>query len=359
MKNTMFIKKKSILISSTTFNKKIKDGIYYYTKSICNNLPNLYKIKKLSFNSNYNFWTKFPYSYYAVFNLITNINFQLKSKIDLIHTTDHRFVYSKSIPIINTIHDVIPLENPEWEKNFLRRNFYKNIFLKGIDRSDQIITVSNFSANKLNLLGVKSDKINVVYNAPRNFFFIKNSSPPTKKKYILFVGTISPRKNLLRVLKAFMLLDKITFCNYKLIIIGKINYIRSEEYVLLKKLIKFNVVLFFPNASDNLLLDYYQKSEILVFPSLSEGFGYPILEAFATKLPVITSNFGATKEIAGNAALLIDPFNINEIKNSIVELTTNKKLKNTLINAGSKRLNFFSNKKFINETSKVYKKVII
>jgi len=354
----MFIKKKSILLSSTTFNKIIKDGIYYHTKSIYDNLSNIYKVRKLTFKSNYNFWTKYPYSYYAVFNFITNINFKLKSKIDLIHTTDHRFIYSKSTPIINTIHDVIPLESPEWEKNFLRKKLYKNFFLKGIERSDQIITVSNFSANKLNLLGIKSDKINVVYNAPRDFFF-QNNSLKQKKKYILFVGTISPRKNLFRTLKAFTLLDKNIFYDYKLIIIGKINYIGLEEHLLLVKLIKLNKVLFFPNASDNVLLDYYQKSQVLVFPSLSEGFGYPILEAFATKLPVITSKFGATKEIAGNAALFINPFNIDEIKNSIIELITNKKLNTTLINAGSERLNFFSNKKFINETNKVYKKVIL
>ena len=72
----MFIKKKSILLSSTTFNKINNDGIYYYTKSIYDNLSNIYKVRKLTFKSNYNFWTKYPYSYYAVFNFITNINFK-------------------------------------------------------------------------------------------------------------------------------------------------------------------------------------------------------------------------------------------------------------------------------------------
>tara|TARA_B100001057_G_C22836471_1_gene945387 strand:+ start:149 stop:1216 length:1068 start_codon:yes stop_codon:yes gene_type:complete len=355
----MFIKKKTVLLSSTTFKKKIKDGIYYYTRSIFDNLDNTYNLKKITFNSKYNFWTRYPYSYYAVANLLTSVNFKLKSKIDLIHTTDHRFIYSKSIPTINTIHDVIPLENPEWEKNFLRNKFYKNIFLKGIQSSDQIITVSNFSANKLNLLGVKSNKINVIYNTPRKFFLQKKFFKYKREKYILFVGTISPRKNLFRVLKAFMLLDKMTFKDYKLIVIGKINYINREEKLLLNKLIILNKVSYFSNASDKLLLDFYQKSEILLFPSLSEGFGYPILEAFATKLPVITSKFGATKEIAGNAALFIDPSKINEIKNSIIELITNQKLKTFLINKGYERLSFFSKKKFIHETNKVYKKVII
>jgi glycosyltransferase involved in cell wall biosynthesis len=352
------MKKKKILISSTTFNRKIKDGIFYYTKSLSENFSKIYNIKKVAFEKKYNFWTQYPYSFYAILNQLTKIDFKLKSNIDLIHITDHRFLYSKLTPIISTIHDIIPLEHPEWEKSILRKTFYKKIFLKGVEYSDQIITVSNHSANKLNLLGVKSNKINVVYNAPKKNF-LENNLSIKKEKYLLFIGTISPRKNLLRVLKAVTLLDKDIFENYKLIIIGKISFILPEESLLLKKLIKINKVVLLKNISDKHLLEYYKKSELLIFPSLSEGFGYPILEAFATKLPVITSKYGATKEIANDAALLINPFNVLEIKDSIMEIIKNNSLKNNLIKKGTKRLSFFSHKKLIKETDKVYKKTIL
>ncbi len=352
------MKKKKILISSTTFNRDIKDGIFYYTKSLSKNFSKIYNIKKVAFERKYNFWTKYPYSFYAIANQFAKIDFKLKSDIDLIHITDHRFLYSKTTPVISTIHDIIPLEHPEWEKNFFRKIFYKKIFLKGMEYSDQIITVSNFSANKLNLLGIKSSKINVVYNAPKRIF-LDDKKLIKKDKYLLFVGTISPRKNLLRVLKALILLDKVIFENYKLIVIGKISLILPEENLLLKQLIKINKVIFLNNISDNTLLTYYKKSELLIFPSLNEGFGYPILEAFATKLPVITSKYGATKEIANNAALLINPFKVEEIKNAITEIITNNLLKRKLIKKGTKRLRFFTHKKLINETDKVYQKSIL
>ena len=179
------MKKKKILISSTTFNREIKDGIFYYTKSLCENFSKIYNIKKVSFGKKYNFWTEYPYSYYAISNQIRKIDFKLKSKVDLVHITDHRFLYSKSTPIISTIHDIIPLEHPEWEKNFLRKFFYKKIFLKGMEYSNQIITVSNHSANKLNLLGVKSNKINVIYNAPKRIFLHDKTSVKKKKISII------------------------------------------------------------------------------------------------------------------------------------------------------------------------------
>ncbi len=353
-----FMKKNKILLSTTTFNRRIKDGIYYYTKFIYDHMPYNFDFIKFSFNEKYNLWTNYSYSYYAITNLLTNANFKLKSKVDLIHVTDHRFIYNKSVPIINTIHDVIPLDFPEWEKNFLRKKFYSKLFMKGILNSDEIITVSNFSANRLNLLGINSKKINVIYNCPRKIFFQKKKKIIIKQNLILFVGTISPRKNLFRVLKAFTFLEKELFDNYRLVIVGKINFISKEEKLLLNKLIKFGKVLFFQNASDRILSNLYKVSKLLIFPSLYEGFGYPILEAFASNCPVVTSNFGSTKEISGGAALLLNPYCINDIKKCITELIRNNLLREELIKKGQARVKLFSKENFLNKTSIVYRKVL-
>jgi len=178
------------------------------------------------------------------------------------------------------------------------------------------------------------------------------------KNYFICIGTLQPRKNIERLIDAFLMLTIDMQKAYPLVIIGRAGWQCDELVKRIHALsIDKSIYWFYdvPTADKNRLL---QSSFALVFPSLYEGFGLPILEAFIAETPVITSNITALPEVAGNAAILIDPYSIIGIAEAMKALIDDDALRQELIIKGKQRVKKFMWKKTAIDTLEVYKKFV-
>ena len=177
------------------------------------------------------------------------------------------------------------------------------------------------------------------------------------KNYILFVGAIEPKKNLGRLIDAYTCLDT----DMKLVIVGKKGWLWEEEIGKLEALFGKGF------ARKNRLLEYVSKKDLmylyhgafcLVFPSLYEGFGLPPLEAMSLGCPVITSNLASLPEVCGDAAIYVDPYNSDDIRQAIEKLIDNPQMQLQLKEAGKKRVELFSMENYAKKLYEAYTKII-
>jgi glycosyltransferase involved in cell wall biosynthesis len=234
--------------------------------------------------------------------------------------------------------------------------------MKSIEESDKIIAVSEYTKDDLiNTLSVEKDKVIVANNAINSEDF-KNITQSSVKstlnkfkvegKFLLFVGTLEPRKNIKNIILAF---EKLADPTITLVLAGKIGWLPKNELEYLNKITNKNSkVVVTGYISDDDLRCLYIGAEMLLFPSNFEGFGLPILEAMASGTPVITSNLRPMNEIAGNAAILVKPDDILEISQSIKRILTDTTLSNQLIRRGYKNVEKYNWEK----SADVFKQVI-
>ena len=270
----------------------------------------------------------------------------------------------KGFKTIATIHDIAFLLYPHLEP--LKFRVYLRYMIKTIAKSsDLIITVSeNTKSDLINVLKVPEKKIRVIPLAVNERYYKleqKNDEIIKKfninKKYLLFVGDLHPRKNIPKLFEAFSSLPDKIKKEYQIVVVGARKW--SFEKVE-KSLIKHHLttkVVFTGYLNEDDILQLYNSADIFVFPSLYEGFGLPVLEAMSCGLPVIASKVSSIPEIAGNAAILIDPNNSEELAAAIIALVDNSGLRQEKIEAGFKQANLFSIKKMTEETVKVYKEL--
>lgn len=269
---------------------------------------------------------------------------KLLGDIDVFHSSDWTQPPSAALKV-TTIHDLVPVKFPKLSDPKIvsthERRF--NWVKKEVDR---IIVPSSVTANDLVKMGADKGEIRVIPEAPDPSFIPANKSQIEKLKvryritgkYVLAVG-VNPRKNTQRIIDAFEKIKAET--GLKLIIIGY-PYLNLHER---------RGVIFTGHFPQQDLPTLYSGAEVLAYPSLYEGFGLPILEAFACKLPVVTSNFGSMAEVAGNAAVLVDPYDIDSIAEGLLKTMKNR---NALIEKGLARVKHFSWGKTAKETLKVY-----
>lgn len=255
-----------------------------------------------------------------------------------------------SFKIVTVLHDLSFLYFPNcYASSF--RIYYKKIIPKVIKLSDIIITVSKSEKRGIGkYFPYFKEKIKVIYpGVPREFQNLKIEYK--KENYILYVGSFNPRKNLFRVIKAFQKIsDKIP---HKLLIAG-------GKFKIFKRIKIENTkrVEFLGHVERDYLKMLYSKCSLFVFPSLYESFGFPVLEAMASGAPVITSNVSSLPEIAGDAAILVNPYNINEIADAILKVLKDEKLSNFLIKKGYERIKMFSWEKTAEEILNVFEEVL-
>ncbi|MBN2478801.1 MAG: glycosyltransferase family 4 protein [Parachlamydiales bacterium] len=359
-------------ISSTSFikNKKI-DGIGVYTESLVNNLKknNSIKIEEIFFDGfhfqNNNFSDQ-PNPFFSAF-FPFGMHKNLESKIDLFHSTDYFVPKLKNTPVISTIHDAIMIKEPYFANKKLR--FIKNFLLKKhVKYSNHVIAISySMVSDLVNYWKIPPEKISVIYNAIDSFWSEKSTVIEKEKTlnkfkinkpFFLFVGTIQPRKNIERMLLAYDLLPKEIKSNFIFIIVGKTSILSKDlENKILSYQEKGSVKwLSYVDKID--LKNLYQSSVSLLFPSLSEGFGMPILEGFASEVPVITSNINPMSEIAKNSAYLVNPYDIENISLAMNDLCTNNELREKLIQKGKQRLSFFTWETYLKEILLLYKSLL-
>jgi len=286
--------------------------------------------------------------------------------IDLFHGLSHALPYGiekTGIPSVVTIHDLIFLRFPGYYKP-IDRNMYQSIYYSSCQRASKIIAISNQTKTDLiNYFSVDPDKIEVIYQSCDNRFYDKvsegqKSAVRTKfnlpERFILCVGTIEQRKNQLSILKA--LVEK--KLDIDIVILGKpTTYINLLKRFIDESGIKKQVI-FLHDTTTAELQAIYQIAEILVYPSFFEGFGLPVLEAQASGCPVITSDISSLPEAGGDGALYINPADISEIGNSILNVLSDQQLKNDLIRRGTAHSELFREKVVARRLMNLYLRII-
>jgi len=243
---------------------------------------------------------------------------------------------------VTFIHDLTPIQFPKFHS---RSSTLAHKFLMPsvINNADKILTNSKYSESIIQkLFPISKDKTAVTYLAAKKFtknsisFEALQEKYKTGSSYLLFTGTIEPRKNLKKLLLAF---ENLELANKpKLLLAGKKGWIDDATYKMInqnKNVIELGYI------SDDELAVFYKNAIAFIFPSLYEGFGIPVLEAMQNNCPVLCSNTSVLPEITEDAALLFDPNNEIEIKQCIESVIHDKELRNNLIQKGKERVKFF------------------
>jgi len=266
-----------------------------------------------------------------------------------------------------TIHDCIHLMFPQYLPNRAAYAYARGAMWSAAKRSDRILTVSEASKRDiLHFFNVPPDKIAVVYNGIDERFSIEPSPEDMARVrerfqldhgFVLYAGTIKPHKNLVRLIEAFAALRKGEFRDLKLLIIGdeisKLPALRRAVHS--HKLHKH--VRFLGFLPDETLAALYRLAAVFVFPSLYEGFGLPPLEAMASGTPVVTSNVSSLPEVAGDAAILVDPYDVGSIVEGVRRVLTDPVLADDLRTKGLARARDFSWQRSVARTYDIYRLV--
>lgn len=268
--------------------------------------------------------------------------FLKKEKIDLFISPDGYLSLKTDVPQIAVIHDLNFEHYPEDLKPHHSKYLSKYFPLFAL-KAAEIITVSEFSKHDLiKTYGIESTKISVAYNGVVEEFRPFSGQKKPETPYFLFVGSIHPRKNLKRLLLAFDQFKSLHQTEHHLLVVGDPYFWSEEMKLTLQKLKHKDAVKFKPYATVSDLITYYQNAEALMFISYFEGFGIPVVEAMACACPVVVGKHTACDEIAGDAAIKIDPFNVDEIVESMKILSENPLLKTQLIARGIERAKCFT-----------------
>jgi len=360
-----------------------KDGISNYIRNLVKNLAEIDKTneyvlypffthiflpgyEKAYCPENKNFKLRFkdwPESLARYLWLKSSTNKELLlGKIDVLHSTcweAFEYHYGK---LIVTIHDTSFLTHPQFHvpSNIALAN---NGCLNAVKYADKIIAVSeNTKKDTVKYFSCDPEKIEVVYLGADERFRVYNkieinavlSKYNINKKYIFNVGSIEPRKNLIGLFNAYNSLPDNLKEEYDLIITGSCGWLNSEIYGTVKNLGLQNKIRFTGSVPDEDLPYLYNGATIFVYPSFYEGFGLPVLEAMQCGCPVITSNNSSLPEVAGDAALFINPDVVNDIKNGMEKSLMDEGLRKELSIKGLNRARKFSWEKCARETLEIY-----
>lgn len=301
-----------------------------------------------------------PNSQFTIHNLQSNFKFQiinlpyLWTQAGLAYQTwidnlDVLWIPAHTLPILRKpgLKTVVTIHGIEYEylpayENKLQRWYLPLSTKYAVHNASKIIAVSHYTAKQIKeRLGGDPAKINVVYEGfsnsqlpITNYQLILNKYNLQKHKYILFIGTVQPRKNLSRLIEAHRALKS---KNLKLVIVGKLGWNYEDLPVDKDPQIKF--LRYINDAERDIIL---QNALVYIQPSITEGFGLPILEAFAAGVPVASSTGGALSEVVGDAGLLFDPYNTDDIRHKLSLVIDSQKLQKDLIAKGKTRLEQFS-----------------
>jgi glycosyltransferase involved in cell wall biosynthesis len=276
-----------------------------------------------------------------------------ENKIDVYHAVGNWGVpLLSSIPTVLTVHDIIPYEFKNYFQYarfpFISKLSYKFRLLTSCAKAKKIITVSRFVKKELvNKLKINSEKIEVVYSGVKIGKEGKLPKDLVGQKYILNHSGIDIRKNQQRLIEAFRAVKK-KFPDLKLVITGKNPYmdLRQDKSIIYTGYVK-----------EDILWALIKNAACICYPSLTEGFGMPVLEGFMAGVPVICSNTTAFPEIAGGAALLVNPYKEKEIAAAMGKILVDKNLAENLIQKGRKRAKEFTWDKAVEKTLKIYESV--
>ena len=284
---------------------------------------------------------------------------------ELFHDTEHLLLPLRGVPTVLTVHDLIFRRYPAHHKRLNR--WYLNatmpLFCR---RADHLIAVSEQSKRDIvEAYSVAPEKITVIYEAadprfcpqPANTAAAVRTRYGLPDRYLLFVGTIEPRKNLARVLAAFERLHAKRLTD-ALVIVGKRGWLYDDFFARLEGSPAKQAVIFPGFVPDTDLPAVYAAAQAFAFPSEFEGFGLPVLEAMACGTPVVCSNTSSLPEVAGDAALLVDPLEVDALTDALGRVLRDPALAADLRARGLAQAARFSWARAAEETLAVYRRVM-
>lgn len=353
---------------------KQKTGIGFYTSNLVNYLA------KIDSQTLY-----FLYSHIKLFNFkkrlpklpgpkfyhkVDRFNFQpgiTMKDMDVFQTSSYDIPKFKPTKIVNTIHDIIPLVYHGEQRQEVKRKLEFSI-KKILNESDFIVTNSNTTKKDLEKKFAPIHKrIEVIYPGrdeslgpikdKKNARLYLRKKYGIDKEFILFVGTIEKRKNVKNLIHAFSYLKNKKHIPHLLVVVGMKADCDDGSFDLTKTLHLGDKVIFTGYINRKDMAYFYNTADLFVYPSLYEGFGLPIIEAFSCGTPTVTSSTTSCGEVAGNAAVTIDPQNINELKDAMYRVLNDKSLRKELAMKGLNRAQFFSWEKAARKFKEVFYEV--
>jgi len=268
---------------------------------------------------------------------------------ELFHGLNQRLPLVPLRRSVATFHDLFVMSGeystPEFRERFTRQA------RDAAAQADVIIAVSKFTRDQVvSLLGVDPSRIRVVHHGVRRLDF----PVVERQKVILNVGAIQTRKNIARLVEAFETVDR----SWRLVLAGSEGYGSREILARIDASPARERISVTGYVTPEELAGWYAKAEIFAFPSLDEGFGMPVLEAMSAGTPVVTSNCSALPEVAGDAAILVNPESTEELAEALCTLTQGEALREALSSRGVERARLFTWEKAVAETWNVYREVL-
>lgn len=294
------------------------------------------------------------YAQTALLSAVTSFPFPsralIERNVDVFHATDHLIPKLTNVPVVATLMDAIPLSHPEWVRMNLAA-MKRWLWRKAATWADHVVTISEYSkAEIVQHFGIPESRISVTPLGVDQRFFeridtqIKNEilhRLNLPDAFFLFVGTLQPRKNLQRVLDAHAGLPDYLRKSVPLVVVGRAGWGCDELVARLSAPGSTEHVRWLQYLPDLEVRALMQSAKALVFPSLCEGFGLPVLEAFASGLPVVTANTTSLPEVAGDAALMVNPTDVGEISDAMTQVIDSSGLAKRLSDAGLARARKF------------------
>lgn len=292
----------------------------------------------------------------------------LERDIDLFHATDHNIPKLRHTPVIATVMDVIGMRHPEWVNPTLR-TLKNQLFIKATSWAQHLITISEFSATDIaDCLGIDRSKITPIPLGVDEQYFetvpeIDRNSVLTRyglrPGYFVFVGTLQPRKNVSRIIAAHATLPATMRRKHPLVVVGQNGWQTDDLLYELAALEASGYGRWLQYVPRTDIFSVLQSAHALVFPSLYEGFGLPVLEAFASRIPVITSNTTSLPEVAGDAATLVNPESIESIADAMKTSITNDHERPIMIEKGIAQVRRFTWQQAADLTLAAYAKTLL
>ncbi len=294
-----------------------------------------------------------------------------REHVDILHCTGNTTPFFSPVPVIQTLHDVIFMDPISTDDSLYQRigNHYRRRIVPLVTpRSKAVITVSQYEKQRIiQRLGIDRNKIHVIYNGINEQHFnnsfkgdrklavrIRYNLPET---FIFFLGNDATRKNPERVIEAYIQYSSQVNNPIPLVTPGLSDKFITDRLHKFNALNKRHLFIIPGYIHDEDLPVMYGMCKVFLFPSLSEGFGMPLIEAMACGAPAITSSASCLPEIAGSAAVLVDPYNVGELASAIRSLTTNDNLRNKMITAGLANARRFSWKRTAEKVLNLYEAV--
>ena len=289
-----------------------------------------------------------------------------RERVDLFHAPHYVLPLLVPCKAVVTIHDCIHLMFPQYLPNRMALAYARTSIRTAAKRATRVLTVSESSKRDiLRFVDVPADKIDVIYNAYDERFGLEPREEDivrVRERYqlddafVLYAGNVKPHKNLGRLIEAFHLVRKRGLDHLKLVLIGDqiSKYAELRRAVHKHQLHKY--VRFLGYLPEDTLAVMYRLAGVFVFPSLYEGFGLPPLEAMASGTPVVTSNVSSLPEVAGDAAVLVDPYDPSAIADGIYAVLSNQTFRDELRRKGLARARQFSWEASVGRVLEIYRK---